>query len=71
MSVSCAQLSSLYLNKLFRRALFFAKGTYVEAAVTKERLTSLVEELYWVMSLPEAVHGAPELKVPMAVVEAK
>ena len=71
MSVSCAQLSSLYLNKLFRRALFFAKGTDVEVHVTMELLTSLVGELRWVIGRPEAVHGAPETKVPMAVVEAK
>lgn len=71
MGVSCAQLTPLYLEKLCRRALFYAKGTYVEEAVTPERLTSLIEELRWVTSLPEAVDGASELKVPMAVVEAK
>ena len=64
MSVSCAQLSPPYLDKLFRRALFFAKGTYLEDEVTMDQLTSLVDELRWVMSQPLAEHCAPELKVP-------
>ena len=64
MSVSCAQLSPPYLDKLFRRALFFAKGTYLEDVVTMERLTSLVEEQRWVMRQPLAEHCAPEIKVP-------
>lgn len=64
MSVSCAQLSPPYLDKLFRRALFFAKGTYLQDVVTMDQLTSLVDELRWVMSQPLAEHCAPELKVP-------
>ena len=67
-------MSPPYLDKLFRRALSFAKGTNVQDSVTMERLAGLVRELRWVMSRRMAVDGAPELKAcphPFTIVEAK